>query len=37
MEWEAREFEQEARRAVETQLPGGMTKKKLVESIDQNS
>lgn len=37
MEWDAREFEREARCAVETQLPEGMTQKKLVESADQNS
>lgn len=37
MEWDAREFEQEVRCAVETQLPEGMTQKKLVESTDQNS
>ena len=37
IEWDAREFEREARCAVETQLPEGMTQKKLVESTDQNS
>lgn len=37
MEWDAREFEREARCAVGTQLPEGMTQKKLVESTDQNS
>ena len=37
MEWDAREFEREARCAVEAQLPEGMTQKKLVESTDQNS
>lgn len=37
MEWDAQEFEREARCVVETQLPGEMTQKKLVESTDHNS